>query len=164
MSIEYTDKDVQRFWSKVDKSGGPDACWIWQAGINSDGYGQIKINGKMIKSHRFAWLIVNGAIPHEMCVCHHCDNRCCVNPLHFFLGTRLDNSRDRDKKGRNINHKGEKHGRAKLTLAQVQEIRKLHAIGNITYPKLGAMFGVDRTTIGYIITQKHWKTGVNENE
>src|SRR5438874_974236 len=28
------------FWSKVDKSGGPDACWPWTGCINAWGYGK----------------------------------------------------------------------------------------------------------------------------
>lgn len=27
-----TPAEVERFWSKVDTSGGPDACWEWQGG------------------------------------------------------------------------------------------------------------------------------------
>lgn len=33
---------AERFWPKVDKSGGPDACWPWLGGINGDGYGFIR--------------------------------------------------------------------------------------------------------------------------
>lgn len=34
----------ERFWTKVDKSGGPDACWPWTA-YRSGGYGRIGVKG-----------------------------------------------------------------------------------------------------------------------
>jgi hypothetical protein len=33
---------AERYWSKVDKSGGPDACWPWTAGRSAGGYGILR--------------------------------------------------------------------------------------------------------------------------
>jgi hypothetical protein len=54
----------------------------------------------MIAAHRFVWELTNGPIPDGYCICHRCDNPNCVRPEHLFLGTVVDNNRDRHAKGR----------------------------------------------------------------
>jgi hypothetical protein len=90
-----------RFWPKVDASGGKDACWPWLASTTSWGYGQIWVGETNLGAHRVAWSLAHGcSVPAGGHVLHHCDNPPCVNPAHLFLGTDVDNIRDRDSKGR----------------------------------------------------------------
>jgi len=84
------------FWKQVDKSGGDDACWIWNGYKLTSGYGQYYHVG----AHRVAWIETHGDIPDNLLVCHHCDNPSCVNPKHLFLGTHRDNTQDMIAKGR----------------------------------------------------------------
>lgn len=67
---------VERFWSKVDKTGD---CWLWQAGLASTGYGQFNSGS----AHRFAYELVKGPIPEGLQIDHLCRNRKCVRPEHL---------------------------------------------------------------------------------
>jgi hypothetical protein len=93
-----------------------------------------------------------------MCVCHHCDNRKCINPEHLFLGTNADNIRDRDKKGRGWIPRGEENPHTKLTAKQVLEIReryrKRSSVNNGR--TLAKEFNVSSSTIGRAATGKSW--------
>lgn len=91
---------IDRFWSKIDRSGGPAACWPWIAGHNRDGYGSFRVDDHTELAHRVAWAEANGPVPDGMDVLHTCDNPPCCNPRHLFLGTAADNARDSVAKGR----------------------------------------------------------------
>lgn len=96
-----SEKDVSRFWSKVDKRGSEE-CWPWQGKPNSSGYGQITLKGKTLASHRVAYELTYGSFLTSLLVCHTCDNRICCNPEHLFLGTHQDNLDDMVAKGRHL--------------------------------------------------------------
>lgn len=92
----------ERVNKNVDKSSG---CWVWQRCTDGDGYGMIKVKGKTKRTHRAHWEEHNGTIPEGMYICHTCDNPPCVNLEHLFLGTSVDNNKDRDLKHRHVNTK-----------------------------------------------------------
>lgn len=137
-------------------------CWEWTGSLISQmGYGEIarnnKIrNGKHTNAHQLSWLIYNGKIPDGIFVCHECDNPKCVNPNHLFLGTPLDNMRDRSRKGRNKNQTGERNCMSKLTEAQVLEIYQVGQQKNYPCKDLSDQFGVSRTTISEIVHGNKW--------
>lgn len=87
---------AERLWSQVDRSGGPDACWLWQGHCDRGGYGRLA----GARAHREAWVQTFGPIPDGLWVLHRCDNPPCCNPRHLFLGTPKDNTRDMMEKGR----------------------------------------------------------------
>jgi len=79
-------------------------CWEWQGSRHARGYGRIGSRVAGVRAaHRAMWILKHGEIPNGMLVCHRCDNPPCINPDHLFLGTDLDNAKDRQAKRRGRN-------------------------------------------------------------
>ena len=154
----------ERFWQKVDKANGENACWEWTAYIGYGGYGRFWIRGKgVIHAHRAAYEILCGPIPEGMFVCHHCDNPSCVNPAHLFLGTEADNVHDMWNKGRGLPPRprpqdGEGNNRAALSEADVLEIRAMRATTGATYAVIARRFPVGEQAVGKIIRGERWSS------
>lgn len=132
-----------RFWSYVSKG---DSCWLWIGARTVTGYGAIgaeRPSRKTLKAHRVSYELHLGKIPDGLLVCHRCDNPLCVNPDHLFLGTSLDNNRDREAKGRGNQAKGQSQAHAKLTEDDVKYIRA----SRLTTYALAKQYGMHYTTI-----------------
>lgn len=145
----------ERFWEKVDKSAGPNGCWLWTASCNPGGYGAFGYHGSVTHAHRVAWELTNGSIPKGLGALHHCDNPPCVNPAHLFLGTQADNAKDAVSKGRM--HPGEAHGRSKLTAADVLAIRAQYAEGGILQRELADAYSISPQQVYNIVHRRSWR-------
>lgn len=160
------DDEAARFWARVRKT---ETCWIWDAGGDRKGYGKFYVGrGINRQAHRWAWESINGPIPDGMLVRHTCDNPPCVNPAHLEVGTQLDNMRDAVERGRirrgddhptrrdpSLVTRGEQRTQAKLTEAQVTEIRALAAEG-IARRKIARMFDIAEVTVRKIVNRETW--------
>lgn len=131
-------------------------CWLWGGEYTDHGYGFYDIGGKKVGAHRVSYMIANGAIPKGALVCHRCDNPSCVNPEHLFLGTHLDNCRDKIRKGRANPAKGMRSAHAKLTNAKVREIRKKRSEG-AKIVRLAEEYGVGYGCIERVVHRQSWK-------
>ena len=144
----------ERFFSKVNKT---DTCWLWTGCCNYNGHGRFKYNGKMVRSHRFSWLLAGHTIPEGLCVCHAphsiCGHKNCVNPAHLRVGTHAENMHDKIADGTTYKPRGTKHPSNKLTEEQVREIRRR---SDENQTRLGEEFGVSQNTINLIINKKTW--------
>lgn len=89
---------TERFFKHVLKSDG---CWVWTGAMSIYGYGLFWFNGASVGAHRMSYVMAHGLSEFPpLLVCHHCDNRPCVNPAHLYLGTSLDNAADMMRRGR----------------------------------------------------------------
>jgi len=144
----------ERFWGKVKRADAT-ACWEWSAARTDFGYGQFWLRGTMQYAHRVAWELTHGD-PGELRVLHSCDNPCCCNPAHLFLGTLADNTRDCIEKGRRNYARGERQGQAKLTASMVRALRAYRGRG-MSLPALSRLFGVAVSTVDRVAKGLTWK-------
>jgi hypothetical protein len=140
-----------------------EGCWLWNGPVCKDGYGKVKRFGKTLRAHRVFYEAHVAPIPEGLLVLHRCDTPKCVNPEHLFVGTQLDNERDKDRKKRrspspSISHphllsRGEKHYHAKLTDDAVREIRN-----SVTPARtLAALYGVSLSAIWRARNRSFWR-------
>ena len=136
-----------------------DTCWLWNHWKDPEGYPLIYRHFKMWRGHRICYFMFVDEAPldvltnSKLFVCHTCDNPSCVNPKHLFLGSCLDNTKDKIIKNRHCF--GTKNGRAKLTREIAIEIRNLYLKG-LTQRELGLKFKISKSQIGNIVTNKQW--------
>lgn len=155
---------TERFWQHV-RISGTDACWGWTSAVSIHGYGRFKVNDKMIAVHRYSYWLAYGELPTNLDICHKCNNRRCVNPVHLYAGTAKENVADAIKAGTHHNFvktrtsglapKGESQPKALLIESQVLDIyRRCHA--GESHRAIAAEYGVGKTTITNIHSGRSW--------
>jgi len=118
---------LNKFRNQIQE-GGSDECWNWLGCKGENGYGIFGFSALMGDyknryAHRIAWFLHNNQLIKEgMQILHTCDNPLCCNPNHLYVGTPLDNMKDRDRRGR-------WHNRRLFTEQAVIEMRKRHSNG-----------------------------------
>lgn len=139
-------------------------CWEWARSLDSAGYGLIRDTSgprsRLLKAHRALYEIEKGPIPQGLICCHKCDNPKCCNPDHIFLGTYKDNTQDAVKKKRMKQPclKAEKSPVAKLTNADVLEIRERYRTTKDSAAKISKDYGVGSHCIQQIVAGVNWRS------
>jgi Txe/YoeB family toxin of Txe-Axe toxin-antitoxin module len=83
---------------KISETG----CWEYQGKLKDDGYVSCSYRRRIQNGHRLVYQVCISPIRENMCICHRCDNRKCINPAHLFQGTIADNIHDSVVKKRHI--------------------------------------------------------------
>ena len=144
-------------------------CWKWIGPRSRQGYGEIRVFGKVYRAHRLSYELHVGSIPELLAgerveVLHSCDNPPCCNPAHLRLGSHRENVRDAVERGRIRPPRGvprgmqfgETHHNASLTVEKVKSIRAAHTAG-ATQASLAALFGVDPAVVSTVVRRKSWR-------
>lgn len=87
--------DLRRLEVHLDKTGllHPTLgtpCWVW-LGDTVGGYGRVRVQGRNILAHRWAWELLVGPCPEELQPDHLCSNPSCCNPEHLDWVTSREN-------------------------------------------------------------------------
>lgn len=176
-----TENEIASFRSKVDTSGGPDACHPWTGATTrpKDGYGVFGV--EHILAHRFAYILAHPdedvplkrgrstKVPSVIHTCPGGDNSLCCNDAHLRLGPHRRNMQDRDERGRTAcgdrsgarthpekRPRGENTVAAKLSESKVIDIRIRYA-GGETIAQLAAESSVSWRAIWSVVRGKNWK-------
>lgn len=111
-------------------------CLVWDGAKSSNdqnSYGQLQVDGKLAKAHRYAWERVRGKLPDAIELDHTCWNKSCVNINHLRPASKPENgaylqgpySSNRSSGVRNVTW----HKQAKKWHVKVQKNGKKHHFG-----------------------------------
>lgn len=119
-----------------------------------DGYRKVKmmVDGKQTScaAHRLVWRVVRGQIPNGLTVNHEDGDKANNDPENLTLATYSEQTLHAYRTGLMDEH-GERNPAAKLTNAQVEEIRERYSTGTETQEAIGAAFGVAFQTVSKIV-------------
>ena len=144
---------ADRLEAMIERAGPLD-CWPFMGTRKRFGYGSIRDDdGRMVAAHRAAWSLAHGQpVPAGANILHSCDNPPCCNPAHLRPGDQFDNMVDMRSRGRErkaTRSTGNKN--AKLTDAQVEEIRTRWVDRDGTQRALADEYHVDRSTVQNLV-------------
>lgn len=143
-----------RDWIDAHKDYAGDECLAWPFSDNGHGYGQFNFHGRKMPASRAMCIAAHGAPPtpsHQ--AAHSCGkgSHGCTNPKHLRWATAAENNADKVKHG--TLRSGEASPNARLTAAQVKEIRD--TTGN--HADIALRFGVSRSNVSMILRGATWK-------
>lgn len=131
-------------------------CLTWPYAKDAEGRARVNYGGRRSRlAHQVVCEATHGARPtpaHE--AAHSCGNGhlACINPHHLRWATRLENESDKVQHG--TSQHGARNHRAKLTPADVAEIRSL--VGSASQRRIAQRFGVTQSAVSMIQRGQRW--------
>jgi len=126
----------------VEDRGYATPCWIWQRALDSKGYGQVRVNGRLRRAPRVFYERAHGTIPEGMQIDHLCCNKGCVNPVHLEAVTGTENIR--------------RSPATILTEIEVAQIKRLLKLG-WAGQRIGRVYAISKHTVYNIRDGRIWK-------
>lgn len=145
--MKFSEAVQTRFWAKVDRTQGPDACWIWQGAKWPHGYGQFRYEKSLWTAHRMAWAMTHGSIPEGKWILHACDVPSCCNPAHLHVGDHDLNMKEMAVR--------ERSRATRLNANVVKKVRELVGLG-MKQTVIAKLLGVSNACICEIVSGKKW--------
>jgi hypothetical protein len=147
------EKDVARFWARVDRETTPDGCWAWRGRLNAEGRGRFTAWGVTDYAYRVALRLTHGEIPEDAVVRHRCPgggNPACCRPDHLAIeGGQRANNIDTVEDGR--------HRSAVLNPEKARRIRERYAAPDRPLQReLAREYGVSVSAVSELVTGKTW--------
>lgn len=152
--IRVTPSLRKRFDSKVNR-GGPDDCWLWMASVRN-GYGAIKIGGRVYSCHRVAYVLANGEPPDGMVVGHKCDTPACCNPDHLEAISVGKNNCDARSRRKFLQPRGEECWNAVLNEDLVRKIRAAYVPGVFSCRRIARSLGCSESLVKNVLFRGSW--------
>lgn len=96
--LNSTDFKIRINQWKINTKITDNNCWIFLGSRTTEGYGQVRINGKLYLLHRISALFYLGLDFNSDKQALHkpviCKSKGCWNPEHLYIGTASDNTKD----------------------------------------------------------------------
>lgn len=149
---------AERFQRRVHVVVPTDEGCIEWPGARSDGYGVLNDHGKLVYTHRVAFLLGGDVLGEDQLVLHRCDNPPCVTFDHLFSGTHSDNMRDMIAKGRRgpRSDRGSLNANALTTEEVIAEGKRRCRAGEST-TAVALDLGIGRKALDSAIHGRAWK-------
>lgn len=157
MALQITPDMALIVQPRLERKSIPEAltsCLLFWGATLVCGYGRVRYQGNVYQVHRVAWVAANNQeIPDGFHVCHRCDTKACINPVHLFLGTDADNIADRQAKRRHVACVGSNNGRSKL----IDEAARMIYLDSRSNPMIAKEYGVSVTVVWAIKNKLKWR-------
>jgi hypothetical protein len=148
--------EPQRFLLSAFDYGEQDRCLIWPFGRDQEGRGRVNYKGHRSRLvHQVVCEAVHGPRPGPTYeVAHSCgkSHEACCNPHHLRWATHAEN--EADKAAHGTSQHGQRNLRAKLTDADVAEIRSL--VGTESQRRIAERFGISQSAVSMIQRGLRW--------